>query len=229
MVVVIEVTAIGHVHQQKLPALAVGANILEVVGGVQREAVRTKHLGASQFRWGIWLGGTRFERALGEEVANLALAGEKGLVKGPQVATAIQSIAALVQQGGCPSGGTAIAAVHNRQMGTAVLASQIIGVNQLGFGLHRGHHPLEFPQPQLHPQVQPGHHNGRAIEFGGGSPGMGQQGQQAFEQPHPVAKGKAIAEAQLARKAHQQLLNRTGVGRLAHQVLNGRQGAKSHP
>ena len=153
MVVVIEVAAIGHVNQQKLPALAVGADVLEVVGGVQREAVRTKHLVAFRFRWGIWLGGTRFKRALGEEITNLALAGEKGLVKIPQVASSIQAIAALVQQGGCPSGSTAIAAVHNGQMGTAVLASQIIGVNQLGFGLNRCHHPLEFPQPQLHPQV----------------------------------------------------------------------------
>ena len=97
---------------------------------------------------------------------------------------------------------------------------------QLGLGLHRGHHAFELPQPELLAQVEPGHHHLLAIEQGGGAAGMGHQGQEAFQQQHPIGTRIAITQRQLAGEAIQQLFNRAGGSRLAHQVVHCRQGAE---
>ena len=85
---------------------------------------------------------------------------------------------------------------------------------QLRCGFNGGHHALELPQPELHAQVEPRHHHRGAIELGGGAAGMGDQGQQALEQQHPVAPGVLITKAKLAGEALQQLLDGAGAGGL---------------
>ena len=78
---------------------------------------------------------------------------------------------------------------------------------QLGLLFHRSNHAFEFPKPQLLAQVHPGHSNFLAADQVGGAAGMGDQGEQAFEQQHPVGAGEAITEAELAREALEQLFN----------------------
>ena len=74
--------------------------------------------------------------ARGEEVTQLRGTREKGLVEALEIATAIEAVAALAQHGGGPGGGTAIAAVHHRQMGAGFCAREVVGMAQLGLGLH---------------------------------------------------------------------------------------------
>ena len=163
---------------------------------------------------------------LGEEVAELGCPGEEGLVKTLQVGGPIEAVGAGGEGSGGPGGGTAIAAVHHRQVGAGVATGEVVGMAQLGLGFHRGHHALELPQPELHAQGEPGHHHLCSIELGGGAAGMGEQGQQAFEQQHAVATWIAFSQAQLAGETLQQLIHRAGVRRLAHQVVHRREGAE---
>ena len=68
---------------------------------------------------------------------------------------------------------------------------------QLRLLFHRGHHAFEFPQPQLLTQVHPGHRDFFAVDQGGSAPRMGDQGEQAFEQQHPVRERVALTKTQL--------------------------------
>ena len=58
---------------------------------------------------------------------------------------------------------------------------------------------------------------------------MGHQGQEAFQQQHPIGSRKAIPQPQLAGEAIEQLLDGARVFGLAHQVVHRRQGAEPLP
>ena len=56
---------------------------------------------------------------------------------------------------------------------------------------------------------------------------MGHQGQEAFQQQHPIGTRKAIPQTQLPREAIEEFFNGAGGSRLAHQVVHRRQGAEA--
>ena len=110
MVVVVLVAAIGNINGQQVATLAVGTDaISNVLAGVEREAVATNSMAC---RAGAgW-----------EEIAKLRGTREEGFVEALQIAAAIEAIAALADHGGGPGGGTAVAAMDDRQMGAGFCA-----------------------------------------------------------------------------------------------------------
>ena len=225
VVVGVDAAAVGDVDRHQLTALAAradghrtgGRGIGQLLGGVKRQAAAAELVAAGSIAGGA---------TLGEEVAELRRTGEERLVKVPKVVCAVQRVAGGVERRGGPGGGAAIAAMHHGQVDAVVAAGQIVGMAQLGCGLHGGHHAFELAQPELHAQVEPGHHHGAAIELGGGASGVGDQGQQALQQQHAVAAWVLVAETKLAGEAFQKLFDRAGVPGLAHQIVHGRQGAE---
>ena len=196
MAVVVLLAAVGNFNGNQAAALAARAGAaLHILGGMKGEALAAKAMIRT------CLGIT------GEEVAHLRCPLEVGLVEGLEIVGAIQLDAALVEHRGCPSCGAAIAAVHHGQMGAGFRTGEIIRVAQLGLLFHRSHHALELSEPELLAQVHPGHGDFLAADQAGGAAGMGDQGEQAFEQQHPVGAGETITEAELARKAFEQLFN----------------------
>lgn len=140
----------------------------------------------------------RWQGAQQEHISNQWITREEGPVEIAQVAGGIELAGVLVQQGGGPAGCAAVAAVHHRQMVIAVVAVEVVGVDQLWLGSNGGNHALELPQPELYAQLHPA--------LAGGPAGMGHQGEKGIEQQHAKAQRVAAIDAQLPRKALQQLV-----------------------
>jgi len=104
--VIVFPAAIGNLNGNQAAALAVGAGAaFHVFGGMKGEAIAAE-LVASLGISPCW-----------EEVLEIGVTGEISAVERLQVAGAIELVAALVDHGGGPAGGSAIAAMHHGQMG----------------------------------------------------------------------------------------------------------------